>query len=220
MANINDIFTFITDVLERKERLAFTTATQINSALDRASKELFTQYAIDYGKTEKLHDALAPFKMPGIFINADTPNGVLTLPPDYQFMLNFFVIVFDNVNQKSIKKKVVFVNEDEYNSAVNSQVRPVSPSRPVGITVGKTLVLEPAISYAGNYTYLRAPVAPVWAFTQVGRVVTYDPGNSVQLEWSELYWSNIIAKALEYLGINLAEGELVQFGQVKESQTP
>lgn len=219
MADINSIYVFITDVLERKERLAFTSATQINSALDRASKELFTTYAEQYGQTEKLHDALSPFKVQMTFVNADTPGGILTLQPDFQFLLNAYVVVYDNVNQKSIKKKIVFVNEDEYISAVNSQVRPASASRPIGITVGKTIVLAPAVSFAGNYTYLRSPVAPVWAYTQVGRAVTYDPTNSVQLEWSELYWSNIIAKALEYLGVNLAEGELVQFGQTKDAQT-
>ena len=154
MATINDIFVFITDTLERKERLAFTTATQINSALDRASKELFARYAEEYGRTQRLHDSMAPFKKQVNFTGADTPNGVLTLPTDYQYLLNAYVTVFDNVNVKTIQKKIVFVNEDEYISAVNSQIRPPSMSRPIGITIGNLLQLTPAVPVAGTYTYL------------------------------------------------------------------
>ncbi len=66
---------------------------------------------------------------------------------------------------------------------------------------------------------MRIPDYPVLSYTQVGRVVTYDPLTSVQIEFSDIYIDKIIAKSLGYTGINMSEPEIVQFGQVKDQTT-
>ena len=76
--------------------------------------------------------------------------------------------------------------------------------------------MYPAAGYTGSVTYLRRPVAPVYAYTTIsGRVIVYDPVNSVQLEWKQTDIIPILLKALSSIGINLSNSDLGQFSQIK-----
>jgi hypothetical protein len=67
--------------------------------------------------------------------------------------------------------------------------------------------------------YLRAPVAPVYAYSVVsGRVIVYDQANSTQLEWSDKDVETILLIALNGLGINLSESDILQWSEVKTQQ--
>ena len=69
---------------------------------------------------------------------------------------------------------------------------------------------------------MRLPVAPVLAVTLSGtdgRTVTYDPINSVQLEFSDIYCNNILSRALKLIGVNMDEEGIEQFAQSQSQQS-
>ncbi len=208
--NINDIHNFIRFMV-RKERGAFTTDAEIDALLDQGQLELFEEYIDLYARTQKIHDALSPFKKTAYLVS--NSSGTVSLPTDYLHLRNFYTILASTIN------RVIFPEDDEYVEAVNSQLRPISTSYTIGIhetdvSSGDTvIILKPASTYQCMLHYFRRPAIPVFAYTESGRTITYDANNSTQLEWMDTsYINKIILKALGYLGINLNEQDITQFG--------
>ena len=53
----------------------------------------------------------------------------------------------------------------------------------------------------------------------MGRTITYDPANSIQIEFYDIYVNDIIARALKYLGINIDEQGIEQFAVMQQQET-
>lgn len=209
--NISSCVDFI-QYLIRKERGVFQTPAQITTNLDAGQLDAFEEYFKPYGETQKIHDALRPFRVYYPFTS--DAAGFVTYPSDYIHLLGTpFSVSGSTVNQ------VFFYNEDEFVNALNSQLRPVSLSSPIAVDTSTGFSLYPQSTQRGFFTYLRRPATPVYGYTQVGRVITYDPNTSTQLEWNEIYINNIIAKSLRYIGINMSEDEISKFAEMYNSET-
>ncbi len=65
---------------------------------------------------------------------------------------------------------------------------------------------------------LKAPVTPVWAYTVVNNRLAYDDASSVDIEWNAAKYPRLMALALSYLGINLREGDMVQFAELQKKE--
>lgn len=203
--------------IARKERGAFVSVEQAMSYLDDAQQELFDFYIDLYRRTQKIDDGLTPFKE--VETNVTDSTGNINAPSDYVHLRSLSNIY------GSTQNKVQFVSEDELSDAAKSQLRPVSLSNPIAIQeYNQTDKLTKFTLYPNStqyyiLRYFRRPVTPVLSYTQVGRVVTYDTDTSVQLEWEDTsYINKILAKALTYMGINLGEDKIIQFGEMKDSE--
>lgn len=206
--NINDLLRFII----RKERGAFITYAQSDAALDAAQLELFNQFFAVYGTDQTVHDALDSFRVYQPFTSAT--DGAVTYPNNYLHLLaGVFTVTGSTVN------KVRFINTDQYPDAVTNQLRPVSLSKPIAMGTATGFQLFPQSQQTGAYNYMRRPATPLFAYTQVGRVIAYDPINSVQLEWLDIYIDNIIAKTLKYFGINMDEDKISAFAEQLDKET-
>lgn len=207
---------FIQFILD-KEMAGWHSPEEICLSADLAQMDYFNECFADYGTSQKLHDHLSPFKAKYPFTNSDTPGGIITLPSTYQHLLNAYTVTFSNTTGQSLRK-VQLINEDEYIDALNSQLRPVSASRPIGIMNGKGKIqLEPQVPQAGFCNYLRKPLAPVYNYTLVGRTITYNPTGSVDLEWNDTAINKVIYKTMEHLGVNLDDEKVVQYANMKAS---
>lgn len=217
--DINDIHNNILDIF-RKERLALPTHVQIDRALHMGQLDVFYEYSDQYAISQKLHDALSPFKTTYSFSKATSPNGTVTLPDDYVHLLNAYTITFNNTYGRADKNKIEFVADDEVIEAQSSQLRPVTATSPIGINNDGTIQIYPEQGHAGVVTYLKEPEAPVAAYTQSGRQLTYDAPNSTQLLWGEVYLNKVIAKAVGYLSQNLQAPDVQQFATQKDRELP
>lgn len=201
--NISTIHDFIS-FIERKERGVFTLPAQKDAVLDAGQMDVFKKYFSLYGETQEIHDAINPFKVNYQFASA--ADGTVTLPTDYMHLLpNVFTVTGSTVN------KVRFLNEDEWVDAIDNQLRPVSTARPIAKDYGNGFNLYPQTAQTGFLTYVRRPVTPVYGYSQVGRVITYNSATSTQIEFSDVYITEIIARAMFYLGYNLSEQDIVNF---------
>ena len=216
--NIADIHAIIL-YLVRKERGGFVAPSDIDTMLDVGQKDLFLEYRKEYIETTQLNIALSPFKKRLSFSNATSQNGLVAVPADYEFFLNGYTVTYNNLRGRQ-ENKIVPVNEDEKVIALNSQLRPVSATNPIMVQGGGYFVLYPQQPMAGEINYVATPVTPIYAYTQVGRVVTYDPNNSVQLQWRDAFVNKVISNALSYIGINLNEQQVMQFSELKEREVP
>lgn len=204
----------------RKRRNGFYPISQFNTDAPRAVIDAFNEYYEGYSATQKLHDALSPFKAtPYGFTVSSSVNGIINLPSDYGHLLNISVNRYNNITQRAVRKGVALVNEDELDAALESQVRPVNLNTPIAIGSNKFIQLYPATPQTGVVDYLRMPKKPVYAYTTNGRRQVYDNVNSVDIEFSDLYMSNVIAKIVDYAAAYLQDKDAQQNAQVKQQQT-
>lgn len=209
--NINDIFNFI-DYLVRKQRGVFVKIEDAMSALDAAQLDKLEDDFSLYGINQKIHDSIRPFRVYQPFTSAS--DGTVTYQSDYLHIVGSPYLVYG-----STVTPITFILEDEFVSTLTNQLRPVNAGNPIARDISNGFVIYPQQVQVGGYTYIKRPATPVLSYTQVGRVITYIPSTSVQLQWSDIYINNIIARALKYLGLNMAEQDISAFAEKYTNET-
>jgi hypothetical protein len=202
-----------------KEQGGWYAPEQLDLIVDRAQHTLYNTYYIKYATSQRLDDAMAPFKVDFQFTTGSTPAGLITTPDDYLDLLAIYTLVTgsDNVTRK---RPVGIVTEEELVYRLNSQLVPVTVDDPIGlIKKNWDIQLYPAQPMAGIMMYLRSPVAPHFVYSLVsGRVIVYNQGASTQLEWADKDIVSILLIALNALGINLSEADIIQWSENKNQQ--
>jgi hypothetical protein len=199
----------------RKERGAFLSTDELTQCLNYGQLELYQLMFSAYAINQTIHDALLPFKVRTQFTSE--ADGTVTYPSNYLHLLGgVYTVTGSTVNP------VVFLSQDELPDALTAQLRPISLSSPKAVDCPNGFYLYPQSQQTGFYTYMRLPNAPVLAVTYSGtdgRTVTYDPNNSVQLEFSDIYCNNILSRALKLIGVNMDEEGIEQFAQSQSQQS-
>jgi hypothetical protein len=209
--NINQLYQFYRYII-RKQRGVFITIPQFNANMDAGQMDAVAEWFEPYGVTQKLHDALRQIRVYYQFTS--DAAGMVTFPNDYIHILGSpFTVTGSSVNE------VVFVQESELPFALKSQLRPVTNSYPIAVDTSTGFSIYPQQTQIGFFNYLKRPATPNLAYTQVGRDITYDAGASTQLEFSDIYVNNILAKALVYAGVNMDEQGIVAFAQQYNQET-
>jgi hypothetical protein len=209
--NINDVYNFLVFIV-RKERGVFITIPEAMQTIDNAQLEATEDWFSQYGVTQIIHDAIRKLRSQVQFTS--TSDGEVVFASDYLHMIgNPYTVTGSTINA------VRFVNEDELPFALTSQLRPVSTAKPIAKDTAVGFQIYPQSTQTGFYNYLRRPATPVLGYTQAGRTITYNPNTSTQLEFTDVYINNIIARALKFWGINMAEQDIQQFAQLQTQET-
>lgn len=223
---IHDIILFYVN----KDQNTFLTPGEIDSVLDRAQMAQFNDYynnhklyrpdnqvpIVGYGESERINDALSPFKAQYVFTTADTAGGVVSLPSNYMYLIALQTSQYINQLGRNVINPVAVLNEEEMIYRLESQVLPVTVDDPICIMNSNNKIqLFPDVPQSGKVYYFRRPQAPEMAYTMNGRTVVYNQGATKQLEWRDADVNNIISKALSYYGLNMSSADVVQFAQAK-----
>lgn len=205
--NISEIHDFI-DLITSKERGGFNTPAEKDSALDRASMTLFEFYRPRYARDIEAKEALSPFRRKYDYTTNGTGEISISTGFDFAHLLAMDVMVNDPDTISGFdddrRYDVEFPNEDELAQRKNSQTNPPTRTAPIADIVNIAWYnLYPQVVHSGTIYYLKRPAVPVYGYTQSGRVITYVPATSTQLEWTEPYLNMVIFLAIRYLGINL-----------------
>jgi hypothetical protein len=209
--NISTLYDFYQYIL-RKERGVFQSPAQFTTNLDAGQLDCFEEWFKPYGANQEIHDALRPFRTYQPFTSSSA--GFVTFPSDYLHLLGQpFTVTGSTVN------RIDFLNEDELPFALTSQLRPVTTAYPVAVDTSTGFSIYPQSTQTGAYFYLRRPATPVYGYTQSGRTITYNSATSTQLEWNEIYWNNILAKALKYAGVNMDEDGIYKYAEMYNQET-
>jgi hypothetical protein len=225
--NINDVHNTILYFLN-KEQNGFVTHEEIDLVLDKSQMVLFNQYhnnpkqvanSAKYGESQRMDDALSPFKQRYTFTSIATPSGIITLPNDYMHLISLYTTVYNNTLQRNVYSAVQVLNEEELIERLESQVLPVTPDDPIAIMNSQNRIqLFPESPATGGVYYFKRPAVPVFSYTQSGRTVTYNPATSTQLEWRDMDIMNVIVIALSYYGLNMSSEMVMQFALNREVQ--
>lgn len=212
-----------------KDKNGYISHEEIDSILDRAQLALFNQYHTNpkipaqaqsarYGESQRIDDALSPFKAKYTFTTAESAGGVVSLPAGYMHLISAYTTVFVSALNKNIYSSVQVLNEEELIERLNSQVIPVTSDDPICIMNSNNRIqLFPDVPQSGGIYYFRRPAVPKYNYTLSGRTEVPTAG-SQDLEWKEFDILNIITIALSYYGVYLNSNELVQFAETKTAQ--
>lgn len=219
--NISECFDFI-NFWANKVTGQWYTISELTQIVDRGQMSLYADIQPKYATSQHIKDALAPFRSSYTFGYNDTLNGVITIPSNTNYLNLLDCHIEYDISARSITKQVgiAMVNEDQRANRLDSQIDPVAATSPIGEMIGaRTIQLYPKVQYRGVVTFLRRPVAPVFGYSVIsGSVIVYDPNTSTQLEWSEEWQNAVLIKALSSIGINLQDGQIAQYAQLKTQE--
>lgn len=183
----------------RKQTGSMKTPAQIDRALNRA---LF-DYMIFLLKSNN-----NPQDIKRYIERVDADNGV----PENMVRE---ISISSEVDESEYEGEIL--SEKEFNDRRNSVLLAPEYTNPIARISGKEIEVLPV---NGNYilTYYREPIECRYAYTvaENGRDIIFDPDNSIDLDCNKLAMSEVISRALLYLGISLENQSLVMEERIKD----
>lgn len=150
--------------------------------------------------------ALIPFNAAPLSLTSST-SGVLTYPADYANT----EAIYETINGQVVSMNTVL--DVELADALSSVLYPIALN-PRYLEMTDGIHIYPRAVHAVELHYLSRPTTPVIGYTVSGNTIIYDPTTSVQLQFSNQYWRNIIHHGLPYVGVNLSDQDLVGLYQL------
>lgn len=200
---------------------AWYTIDELTEIVDRGQMSLYSDLQPQYATSQRIKDALAPFRATWDFTPTDTVSGVIPIPSNLNFLNLLDARITYDLSGVTRYVSLELPNEDELSARLNSQIDPVTVTSPIGEVIGTRFIkIYPTGSgYTGRVTFLRRPVKPNFVYTTISqRVIVYNHASSTQLEWPENWQNAVLLKALQSAGINLSDEEVEQFAELKTSQ--
>jgi hypothetical protein len=110
---------------------------------------------------------------------------------------------------------VIFTTHGEKSMRLNSQINYPESDNPIGVNYNTFFQVYPDDMPRGRITYIRKPVDPEWGYTTVNSAPVYNSGTSQDFELPEAMHMRICQKVLEYYGISLRDGDLLNVTENK-----
>ena len=224
MINVNEVKIFI-DFLANKDQSGTSySIIELNNAFKAVNNDLFKQrYGLPeeytpgmplprmgYEVTQKMKDDLRSCKEV-VMLPIDTA-GEMALPDDYIHVtaINYIKLVNQCCDQppKRTPREVERIDDDKWAERLSNSIKTPSKDFPVCNFLKDKVRYEPRDLRKVEFSYLRIPNAPEWAYTVQGGVEVYDQGNSKDFEWHEMLFTDVCKMIVDYLAINLRDGEL------------
>lgn len=200
---------------------AWYSPEELDDITDRGQISYYSDLQPKYATSQRVKDILSPFRNSYPFTTIDTPNGVITIPTNLNYLDLLDCYITIRVSGVIVQYfPIEMVNEDERIYRLNSQIDPVTITSPFGEFIGKGIIqLWPQQPNEGVVNFLRRPVKPNFVYTVIsGRVIVYNNAASTQLEWRETDQNAILLKTLSSMGINLSDVEIQQYAQLKTEE--
>lgn len=204
-----------------KKTGAWYSPEELDDTTDSGQMSLYADLQPLYATSERIKDALAPFRRKWDFTPADTISGIIPIPSNLDFLNLLDVRITYDISGRTRHISLEFPNEDELSTRLDSQIDPVTITSPIGEIESKLYIRThpTGTGYNGTVTFLRRPIKPHFVYTTISeRVVVYDNVASTQLEWPENWINALLLKALNSIGINLDDQEVQQFAEMKSGQ--
>lgn len=218
--NLQDAYNHLNFYINKYQG-SFYNPGELDAVVDRGQMSLYADLQPLASTSERIKDALAPFKRKWNFTPTDTISGIIPIPSNLDFLNLLDVRITYDISGVTRYVSLELPNEDEMSSRLNSQIDPVTITSPIGEIESKQYIriYPTGIGYNGTVTFYRRPVKPNFVYTTISeRVIVYDNTASTQLEWPENWQNAVLLKSLETLGVNLSADDIMQFSELKTNQ--
>lgn len=232
MINIDELYRAV-QFFSNKEQSGFIRPSEFNLLADRAQMEVFMKRfgnteeyrpnqpfpKYSYQETQKITDDLR------VFItrtDVNTNMGQVEYPDDYvhfsSAMSVQMVPISGTSNYIPRNVEIQAADDSELGYMLGSSIVYPEPDYPIIVFYDNYMQVYPLTVNRVILTYLRRPVVPNWAFTTVNNRPVYNPAASTNIEFPNEVFNEILVKMLSYIGINLREQQLIQYGELQKQQ--
>ena len=219
---IDQVYKFIDFTIKKSNAGGYLTPDEFNLIINRAQIQYFNKlygnqndYRYDrpvpkiaYAITEKISNSLSVFLSDSTTLTIDA-NGQVNIPND------LFQTVSITKTISGIDYEITRVEQDRVANNLTSAYDAPDTKFPIYTQLRTKFQFYPKNLASANLYYLKQPTDMLWAYTIVSNRPQYDAANSVQPLWKDMDMNEIIYIALSYVGINLKDGEVSQFAQLK-----
>lgn len=216
--SISDAHDFIRGII-KKNKGGFISPKDIDRAINRGIADWMSAVISKYHRTGKFeYDHLLVKRAP--FSSTPVNSGVLTVPDDYVEGLTVYHTNADNVLVEG-----TLYSWDEFLEIKNSSI--LAPDRAFpAATIYLDSAGSPKIEFAPvptsgtfsfTFVYMRKPATAVYNYTVNNGNITFNPTGSVDIDVADRYYSDIITRALMYLGITLENNAVTSTEAIMDS---
>lgn len=159
--------------------------------------------------------------------------GVITLPTGSTYDLNgniapkywtfaslsYSYFYTDKNGDKTVTERPIeIVKDNEWAKRTSSVIAPPDLKRPIAKFVGTKIIIKPKVITNVDLSYYRYPNTPKWGYSIVNSRPVYESSTSVDIDAGDEAFNQIAMLCLGFLGINLREQDLVQYGTLNENK--
>lgn len=215
--NINEVYKLV--LLEINKNQGIWSIDRFNTAAASAVIEFFNdcygqpvlsrngQQANDmvFQSTEKLSNNLRPFIKPIVMQVNSQGQGVR--PSDFVQTSSVRYVY----GQRQVEVK--FVRDNNLAERLDSDLLTPSKSYPIYCIYNSFIQFYPKDLIRVNFTYLRTPATPVWAYTLVNNRPVYDPVNSEDCDFPDETINEVVNRIVALFAIDMRDQAPQQFAQ-------
>lgn len=203
----------------KKNRMGFISPEDIDRAVNRAVSDWMSAAVFKYKQTGKFeYDHLLVKRTP--FSVTAGNSGLVTLPEDYIEGLSIYVV------NNGVLQEGAILSWDIFLETQNSKIFPPDLNDPIAtIYVDNSNVSKlqfapvptDGSTYAYTLVYMRKPVKASFGYSITGSGnISYNAGTSTNLDIDDRYFSDVLTRALLYLGISLNDSATAQTEAVRD----
>ena len=223
MANIaiKDAHDFIRSII-KKNKGGFVSPSDLDMALNRSSADWTNAALVKYQSTGMFDYDHLLVKKKTFTVGSST--SIQSIGQD-DYVQGLTIYIKDGANTQEGR----IYNWDKFLEVKNSVIIPPTLSDPIATiyVAEESSVNVPKIEFAPvppsgtTYEYIliymRRPKKGVYAFTTSGGNFTYNPTGSVDIDIDERYFSDIVTRALMYLGVSLKDGDVASVEAMRDN---
>lgn len=146
-------------------------------------------------------------------------TGYFAIPADYAAFSGCwidYIVNQPNANPTFEKRFVEIVPETTLRTRLWNSIIPPSIEKPVGSYYAMGIEVYPLSVTKIDFSYLRYPASPNWNFDLINDVEVYNPTGSIDFEYPDIVFGDIVCRVCELYGINLRSQEVVQYSQQRK----
>ena len=223
--SIVDVHEFIRGTL-KKNYGAFVSPGDIDRAVNRAQFDLFDKLVDNYRDSDEFEYDHLFLKRSNITLYP-SDNGIKSLPSDYSSAVGFyFQDGSNNLHEGELMKWDTFLDRKNSSiapptvatSATDDTIRPIATIFNNGTERVIEFAPRPSSgSYVFVLLYFKEPVDAEFLFTESNGVITAASSGHTNLEWDKRAFSDIVTRALMYLGFPIKDGQTIQLEAVRDA---
>ena len=222
MINVDKVYSTVNYILSKNNGLSISPA-QFNNYAEIASNALQDDYRgantakkVSYGRDRTLDSRLRQHRVPEHPISLDL-LGYGDVPEDWVQTLSLRTTDYQPIRPID-EDRVAMAYQDPYTRPSADEMW-YEDLRRAGDTSDRAAIkVHPAGDASVVMSYLRRPVKAVYAYTTVNRRSVFDPINSVNFDWDESQFGELVFRIAQLCGVSLDKGQLIQYTQAKMAE--
>jgi hypothetical protein len=198
--NVDKVFRFIQFVANKESR-GWVSPAEFNIAGELSQIMAYSKREAIFIATKKVLNDMRPFVN---WSNVSEVTGEYPYPAGLRHLISARL----GSNNQPIQE----LTQAELGDALVSTITAPTEAYPALVQREAGAEVYPAsISSSIRMEYLKAPTAPVWAYTLVSARPVYDSGNSTDFEFDDILFPEIAINILAHVGLNIKEELVTQY---------